>query len=595
MRRIGESLCLAVCGLLLAPQLAAAGGSEFPAGGTRDLGRGATGFTRADDPSLMLRNPALLADLWDDMASLGAHFLIPKSCFHATGGYGWNVAGDDISNYGNGPVYLQAPAGATDLNGKPIKGFLDEPYPQVCYRGGVRFLPNVALTMKLSPSVGVGIGFFPPDTAALPEFGNADGTVDTPNGKRPSPTRYFNSHLDTSFFSALGAIGYRPLDWLRVGLGLQWNVIAFSATSWARPTPDLAPHTDVRTDIFGRDLFVPGVIASVQVVPTDNLDFAVGFKWSDRIETKAKLDLTTGAFGTGAPFVFIDAAGHMQAKSSSVPTTSNNQQGTVSAPPLWVPQLSFGARYAQRILPRARTSNWEALHAGAGREVLDHMATERWDIEANAIVYFAGANDRQLFSNDAKNAAMVELVDAQPGGLFGHLPAHVGTCTKLDKNGNCVGAWEVPTEFGGKTQLSVRVGGDYNVVPGLFAMRAGVSYETNGQDVGYLNPTNYQLGRTGLHAGATLRIATTTDVSIGFAHFIQRDIRLDMNPVTGHFPLKYSIDAATSARYNYVPGTHDGIAKVEVPYGDAYGPNFANFGSFFYRLEVLSVTFLQHF
>jgi len=132
-------------------------------------------------------------------------------------------------------------------------------------------------------------------------------------------------------------------------------------------------------------------------------------------------------------------------------------------------------------------------------------------------------------------------------------------------------------------------------VPGLFAVRAGVSYETNGQDVGYLNPTNYQLGRTGLHAGVTVRVADKTDFTIGFAHFIQRDIRLDLNPITGRFPLKYSIDAAKSAQYNYVPGNHDAIAKVEVPYGDAYGPNFANFGSFFYRLELLSVSFLQHF
>lgn len=594
MPRAGIVNCLFGTLVVLLPNVAAAGGNEFPAGGTRALGRGATGFTRADDPTLMLRNPALLADLWDDVALSGAYLLLPSACFRATGGYGWNVAGDDVSDYGEGARYLQAPKGAVDVDGEPITGFVDEPYPEVCYQGGARVLPSLGVAKKVSPSVGLGLGFFPPDNASLSAFARRDGTVNTKHGRRPSPTRYFNSHVDHSFFSALAAVGYRPWDFLRIGAGLQWNLVVFSATTWTRPTPDLAPHSDVRTDLFGRDLFVPGVIASVHVVPTDSLDFAVGFKWSDRIETRAKLDLTTGAFGTGMPLEFVDASGQRQVKASSVPTTSHNQTGTVNAPPLWVPQLSLGARYSQRLAPRVASDHWQAAHL-ATSEVQDSMATERWDLEADVIVYFAGANDRSLFSNDAKSAARVELVDAQANGAVVRLPAHVGECTKLDSNGDCVGRWEVPTTIGGKTQLSLRLGGDYNLVPGVFAVRAGASYETDGQDVGYSTPSNYQLGRIGLHAGLTVRIAGKTDVSVGFAHFIQREIRLDMNPRTGHFPSKYSLDAATSAKYNYVPGKHDGAAKLEVPYGDDYGPNFANFGSFFYDLEVLSVTLAQHF
>jgi len=49
--------------LLVLPPSAHAGGPEFPAGGTRSLGRGGAGFLRADDPSIMTRNPAALADL----------------------------------------------------------------------------------------------------------------------------------------------------------------------------------------------------------------------------------------------------------------------------------------------------------------------------------------------------------------------------------------------------------------------------------------------------------------------------------------------------------------------------------------------------
>ena len=38
-----------------------------------------------------------------------------------------------------------------------------------------------------------------------------------------------------------------------------------------------------------------------------------------------------------------------------------------------------------------------------------------------------------------------------------------------------------------------------------------------------------------------------------------------------------------------------GIAKADVPYRDADGPNFANFGTFFYRRDVVSFGFAQHF
>src|ERR1700761_804275 len=80
MWRLASLLCWAVLAVALALGHAAAGGNEFPAGGTRNLGRGGTGMTRADDPNVMVRNPALLADLWTSMAYSGFHLLIADSC-----------------------------------------------------------------------------------------------------------------------------------------------------------------------------------------------------------------------------------------------------------------------------------------------------------------------------------------------------------------------------------------------------------------------------------------------------------------------------------------------------------------------------------
>ena len=65
-------------------------------------------------------------------------------------------------------------------------------------------------------------------------------------------------------------------------------------------------------------------------------------------------------------------------------------------------------------------------------------------------------------------------------------------------------------------------------MPGIFSVRAGVSYETDGQEIEFHIPLNYMLNRVGLHAGMTWRIAGKTDLSVGYAHFIQQDVNLQL-------------------------------------------------------------------
>jgi hypothetical protein len=597
---------LAALGLLSAtialPQSAHAGGPEFPAGGTRSLGRGAAAFARADDPSVMFRNPALLADLWDDQAMLGAHFLIEDACMRPTGAYGWNVAQPDVSDFGDGPIYLQAPPGARDLAGNPISGYADEPFPIVCSQGAMPFLPQIGLSMKLAPNLGVGIGFFPPDNAALNQWGNRDGTVDTKNGKRPNPLRYYDSHLNTTFFSILSAVGWRPLDWISIGAGFQWNMVIYGAKTWTTAYPTRDPRADVMADVFGRDLFIPGLIASLQLHPFDGLDIAAGYKWSDRISSNAKLDLTSGVFGTGSVFQYVDPAGNMQSVGSTIPTTTPNQMAHVSSPPIWVPQATFAIRYAQRLKPKP--PNDAAGHEAAAGAVEDHMLTERWDIEVDATYYFTSVYDHTLTTTDT---AMLTLNSIDKDGQLSSFSPSVGKCKVDPTTKDCVDSRRtVDKPFNGKDQISLRVGGDYNVLPGILALRAGVSYETDGQDPNMLNPLRYMFGRTGFHGGVTLRVAGKTDISLAFAHFMQRQIRLQVNSqhTAEPYPIKYQ-----TPQYHFRPGLgvggvdgsngFDGITQVEVPNGQASrtepGPDFIGAGSFVYNLEVASVTVTQHF
>jgi len=586
MRRLWTLSCLVWAVVALGPQRVAAGGNEFPANGTRNLGRGGGGLTRADDPTLMLRNPALLADLWDDVAYTGMHVLLAKSCFQATGAYGWNPSGDDAPDFGQGPVLVNL-TNATQPNGEPLPSIRDEPYPRVCYDGPIPVLPNVALSMKLSPKIGVGLGFFPPDNAALSQWGNRDGTVDTPNGRRASPTRWFRGHLNTSYFSALGAIGYRPVSWLRFGLGFQWALVVYSTTQFTRPTATRSLASDVRVDVTGRDLFIPGVIASVHATPLDSLDIALSFKWSDRVESRAKLDITTSYFGAGRAVPYVDSDGIAGTAPGLLPLRSDNRLGNVSSPPIWVPQLALGIRYADRLSPRVKDDNWQSAHAAAPHSVQDAMATERWDIEANAVVFFNAANDVSRFVSASET---VNTQSVRPDGTPGlPLMAYVGQCT----GGSECPQREVPTYLHGKTQFALSLGGDYNIIPGMLAVRGGLSYETNGQDPAYLNVTNYMLGRTGLHVGATWRIAGSTDLSIGYAHFFQKDVALTVNPSRPLEP-RY---AADPGKYNVVTGENDGVARFAIPDAadSVEGPLFANAGTFYYHLDVVSLSLAQHF
>jgi long-subunit fatty acid transport protein len=588
------------------PQLAHAGGTEFPADGTRGLGRGGARAARADDPTVMTRNPAALALLWDDQAVIGAHLLLVDACMRPTGAYGVGIKAPAAFDLGEGPLYLQADEGDTDLEGNPLDVFRDDPYPRVCYGGPAPFLPHVALSTKLSDDLGVGLGFFPPDSAALYQWGNRDGTIDTPDGKRPNPLRYFRSHQNVTYFSVLGAAGYRIAPWISVGMGFQWMLVVYKATTWSTPLSALDPQNDVRGDLFGRDLFVPGLIGSVHVKPLDELDVVLGFKWSDRVKSAVKLDITTGAFGTGELFSYNDASsGQVVTVGSSIPTTAHNQPGVVSSPPIWGPQLTLGLRYAELLKPRFR--DLRLAHETAAGRVEDHMETERWDVELDVIYYFTSVYDHAQFRTRTAELTLRSLDPGTPEPLS--IEAAPGDCLQRNADGNCIGDRLVRTPLGGKNQLTARLGGDYNLLPGLFAVRAGASYELRGQEADTLNVLNYMLGRIGLHGGATLRVARKTDLSIGYAHFFHEDIRLQVfnGENISSYPVQYRLP-----EYNFEPGDgvpdrmnqgadnggFDGMAGVEVPNGAQdypIGPYYVNAGTYFFHLDVVSVSVTQHF
>jgi long-chain fatty acid transport protein len=68
-----------------------------------------------------------------------------------------------------------------------------------------------------------------------------------------------------------------------------------------------------------------------------------------------------------------------------------------------------------------------------------------------------------------------------------------------------------------KDVLGLRLGGDYVVLPARLALRAGVFFETKGQDDEWLNP-DFHLGeKIGVSGGGTVRVGPV-DISLAYQH-----------------------------------------------------------------------------
>ena len=255
-----------------------------------------------------------------------------------------------------------------------------------------------------------------------------------------------------------------------------------------------------------------------------------------------------GAFGTGEQFQYNQArTGPCSTVGSSIPTTAHTIPGEVDSPPIWAPQITAALRFSDLLKPRA-TSSLDAEGVDAGT-VEDHMETERWDLEVDVIYYLSSVYDRAQFTT---GNTMVSLRTIDQNGNFGEINASPGDCLERDPaTNNCIGDRIVQTALGGKDQFTVRVGGEYNVLPGVLALRAGASYEAQGQDPEALNVLGYMLSRVGMHGGLTWRIAGKTDLSIGYAHFLHETVRLQVND---DIPASRYSPQYRTPQYNFMPG-----------------------------------------
>lgn len=458
------------------PAIAHAGGFEYIGAGTRAFGRGGAFMARADDPMALGYNPAALAFLPGYQLMLGSHLAFYDACVQRSGGYDdTNVSGTSIfdSRFGTGS-----------------DPWVQQSFPQVCRGGYPGPSPQLVFTGRVLPELGFGVGILAPSGVGNGTWGNMDGTIEANGMTLPTPTRYALVHQDLLLFHPTVGIGWSPVEWLSIGVSFQWGIAMvtnINHTNAGMGPED--PAQDVRTVLQAEDFFVPAVIFSAHFVPIDALDVVLTARLSDGIDAGASLNLTTGWFGTGQEFSLVPQE------------TSLTGVRLQAGQPL---EFGLGVRYADRREER-RYRDHDQAERITGR-IQDPMQTENWDIELD-ITYL-------------HNGTVRDFVVTPPPG------ASVGVCEGPLVNGMCSGRVSaplpngLPLPHGWADQVSVRLGGDWNVIPGTLALRLGSHFESSGFSTRYQIQDFVPGMRLGLHAGVTLRVERF-DFSFAYGHIFQ--------------------------------------------------------------------------
>ncbi len=474
-----------------------AGGFEVSGVGTRGMGRGGAFAARVDDSLALALNPAMLADA-DAQILLNASLTVWDACVTRSGNFSGNdTMGETYA--GGGSVF------GTDEGPFNPSTWADQPFPRICNSGAPQIAPQIMANVRLTDELGMGFGIVAPNGTGTARWGNSDGTTMVNGQRLPTPVRYMVTEQDLLLFFPSVGIGYRPFDWLRIGLTLQWGIGIINFTNYtnsgtaAQGAPGTAgfedPSADIRTRLSVIDPFVPAGIFSVHLIPHENFEVMVSGRISDSIggalDAQGTLELTTGAFGTGAD-------------GSYVPTASTIQNTRLSAGQPF--QFTLAMRYADRIRPRHYQRTVGEAVAG---QIDDSMQNENFDLELDVVF-------EQL-------SQVTDFVVTMPTGSSGMLrtggPAGSTSSVPIPT--------PLPIPHGWSDVLTLRLGGDVNPIPGTLAVRAGVSFElpVDNRYRNYLQNDFISGWRLGLHAGGTVRIERF-DISLAYGFFLGETVNV---------------------------------------------------------------------
>jgi long-subunit fatty acid transport protein len=527
MRRVLGFVVLA-CVCLVARRVAA-GGLEYAGAGAESLARGGATTALADDPMVLSTNPAGLAELRGNQIMLDIQFTAMHACIDPIGYYGWGV-------YGGGAPARFSASGQTlnlalgDVNSAPAAAYYNGQLDTVCMRPNMLPIPQIGFTFRVSERLGVGFGLMFPAATPQGEWGGENGVINTPAGLRPAPTRYMLMNSGTlGVFPTVG-VGYRLTKWLRIGAAFEWGIINVDNLNMAAASGGTSPASDILAHIKATDWFVPAVNASIHIVPIDALDIVAAFRAQGDLDATGSLFLTTGVFNP-----------------VQNPYTSEEKVSNLHQRFPW--KLRGGVRYGSRLAPRPSGTGHDEGKTTFSEPVHDAMQDERWDVELDVEYQMNSRNQAQDIAYNPGQAVIFQ--NAMTNGLTS-VPFPMAPRTGATTDTIVTKAW--------KNQISARLGGSYNIIPGRFSISLGAHYENRGVDPSYMQIDYWPVSRFGLHAGVKVRVGRAIDLIASYAHIFQETLTVGAPSVPPeHVPPE---PAANTIYGDYaMTGVVDHIAK----------------------------------
>ncbi len=457
--------------------------TEFPDNGSEQFSRGGAWVARASDPLAVFYNPAGLAGQ-PTRLTLQSNIIFQHSCFQRVRSLFDTSQADP----------LLAGGGNT--------------FQKYCAEDEPNFDPQMAFTYRVNDRLGLGIGVIGPSAggaAHWPDF------VNGPNGdKVPSPTRYMLVKKEgLVVFPQIGA-GYEVVNGLRLGAAFQWGIAKFKLAnaSLGLNADKLGAGNDVRADLQVADYFVPGFTLGGIYSPTEEIDVAGWYKWSDAVKARGDVGTQVNFYTaknakgdssgvTHGDTIFSDCGTGLAADQANNPCGKGDNATVKLAIPM---EAKLGFRYHKLRVHKPHTR--------------DPLLTDKFDAEI----------DLTWANNSAADATQVRFPgDANGNGL---LPVSGIQGAYLPPNA------DVPSGY--KDVFGARVGGDYNAMPDRFAIRAGGFYQSRGQDKQYQNVQFAASQNFGLTIGATYRLrfggydedntkTNALEFSLGYGHIFYAD------------------------------------------------------------------------
>jgi hypothetical protein len=318
------------------------------------------------------------------------------------------------------------------------------------------------------------------------QFGGDDGTIDTPDGARPTPTRYQVIKQEVGAIAPSVGAAYSVTPALQLGVSTQLVILSVKSRAIQNATSGTQPATDWLAKLDVHDYFLPAVTFAVNTKPVPAIDLMASFRWVDDFHGSGTVSYETSTF-------------HNDATSGPMPTA--NDPIKLSLVQVGLPwTLTVAGRYAGLLPPRD-----EKAHAGPG----DPMDNELWDVELDAAYSF---NERSG-KNVVEAGEDVTIYTRDVGG-----DGQQSTVKRADLS-------RISIDRHLRDSIVVRTGGSYALLPRQLALHAGAFFETRGIDPAYANIDSFAFQRIGFGLGVMGRLGDF-DLVAAYGHIFQETLEV---------------------------------------------------------------------